>query len=84
MINVYLDIVTEINMLNMKTVSHPYDIPTKLLKLFKDTCSKCSLHILNNYIFNSIFDNELKYANITRSCSPRRPAGCQVSEMKFY
>ena len=49
-----MDIVAEINMLNMKTSSNPFVILTKLLKLFSDTCSKCLLHILNNYIFNSI------------------------------
>ena len=26
----------------------------------------------------------LKKSNFTRACDPRRPAGCLVSEMKFY
>ena len=52
-------------MLNMKTSSNRYDLSARLLKLCNDTCSKYLLHILNNCISDSIFDNKLKYANIT-------------------
>ena len=39
--------------------------------------SRCDISVKQNL-------KKIHFTDFTRACGPRRPAGCQVSEMKFY
>ena len=52
-------------MLNTNTASSPEGITSKLLKDYCNVCSKPLKRIINSGIENALFEDELKYANIT-------------------
>ena len=82
------DIESEINNLNSKKANTFNCVPSKIIKEYRDVCKLPLFNIINNGIKDSMFDDGLKFADMTQvykkgDVTDTKLSSCQCASCSF-